>query len=632
MFVCTSHGCHRPHLVLVVSSKVLKQCQHPNIVQLYGYAFGKQQAFLVFELLERGSLADLLMDDAGRSKLSGFQRVGIMFDVVRALHFLHGGGASGYRFFHRDIKAANICLTSDCTGKLIDCGLAKLVEDSIGGAQGSIGPSLLQSSGGALMFGTPGYICPWYTRGNKMYEPACDVYSFGIVMLELLTGCLQFNQSKDKAFDDLTERYEDEADALKMDVDGQAGQTWAVALDDLVKLALGCVKQKPKQRPTTEKILEQLSSVLAMMRGHRISATDASSNPPPSGKAHRCSVCNRAMQNGVRCSNRHFVDHECMEHHTVKHLTNNPNKHQISCPIDGCSCHGFSKEVLYRVVSPGTFVMMVQLQLGMDSHMDSIVSLVQKVLDNQCEGKERDAEMLSVLGQINDRTRTMEGQLIRYTRALGMLGTGRTLPCPQLVWIIPAEGGSADGRRWFPRVNGAIKKKIKMYFVCQHSYTVVEPALDFEVRRDWVQKVAPVLKMSLILLRAALGAGQLATGLPYPVAAPFRTIHNQLDAFSDFVNDVIDSEECKALEGISENLKEGHALDEHQRNKLATFTGSAYATLAEKATKDKRSAWMTKMTPVLDETGGEMRYIKNEYVADYEAANWSNQRQNQTSG
>ena len=154
--------------------------------------------------------------------------------------------------------------------------------------------------------------------------------------------------------------------------------------------------------------------------------------------------------------------------------------------------------------------------------------------------------------------------------------------------------------------------------------------MDFEVRRDWVKKAAPVLKMSLFLLQAALGAGKLVTGLPFPVAA--LAICDQLDAFSDFVNDVIDSEECKALEGISENLKKGHPLDKHQRNKLATFTGSAYATLAEKATKDKRSAWMTKMTPVLDETGGEMRYIKNEYVADYEAANWSNQSENQTSG
>ena len=224
----------------------------------------------------------------------------------------------------------------------------------------------------------------------------------------------------------------------------------------------------------------------------------------------------------------------------------------------------------------------------------------------------------------------MEGQLIRHTRALGMLGTGRTMPCPQLVWIIPAEGRSANGRRWFARVNGAIKKKIKMYFVCQHSYTVVEPALDFEVRHDWVKKAAPALKMSLFLLRAAFEAGKLAAGLPFPVAA--LAICDQLDAFNDFVNDVIDSEECEALEGISEALNEDHVLDQVQQERLTRITGSAYATLAEKATKDKRSAWMTKMTPVLDETGGEMRYIKNEYVADYEAANWSNQRQNQTSG
>ena len=47
------------------------------------------------------------------------------------------------------------------------------------------------------VFGTPGYIFPWYSHGRKTFEASCDVYSFGIVMIELVTGCLQFGRLED---------------------------------------------------------------------------------------------------------------------------------------------------------------------------------------------------------------------------------------------------------------------------------------------------------------------------------------------------------------------------------------------------------------------------------------------------
>ena len=121
-----------------------------------------------------------------------------MFDIICAIHYLHTEKSDteisdNFILFHRDIKSANICLKQDFTAKLIHFGLAKFVpvEDSI-----AIPFSVQNTSDGGV-FGTPGYICPRYSQERKTFKACYDVYSFGIVMIELVTGSLQNGQKGD---------------------------------------------------------------------------------------------------------------------------------------------------------------------------------------------------------------------------------------------------------------------------------------------------------------------------------------------------------------------------------------------------------------------------------------------------
>ena len=130
-------------------------------------------------------------------------------------------------------------------------------------------------SSGSLVFGTNGYTCPWYSKGGaRRYEPACDVYSFGIVMMECITGCLQCGQSSrgnvETNLGDFRSRYIEDDDEeeveeglsiLLNDSDQDAGWELEI-LDPLCQLALSCACQKKKSRPTTQSCIDSLSRLI----------------------------------------------------------------------------------------------------------------------------------------------------------------------------------------------------------------------------------------------------------------------------------------------------------------------------------------------------------------------------------
>jgi serine/threonine protein kinase len=579
--------------------KTLKRCHHPNIVRLYGFCLKDPldtSAYLVFEYLPNGSLETFFQDNDRRSRLPAHRRVQIMFEIARSLHFLHEGGASGYTFFHRDIKPANVCLDANFTAKLIDCGLAKFVEDPQAMQAGSIRRSLLKTSG-PLVFGTPGYICPWYGKGTKSYVSACDVYSFGVMMLELITGCLQEGQSGDRTLGDLVERYEEEPDSLKdQDVDPVVGNGFYDVIDRLSSLSKQCVSFKPKDRPTTATLIDELASTLAVMEG-RESSNDSVFMPGSDVPSSKCCLCARSMQLGIFCSSvdRHFVDHNCLEEHVVKHILSRLEA-PVPCPIEGCESKHFRMDTLYGKISSSTFKLLERVQQGNLGDTDQILALLRKIAGE--------------VSNIAAGVKKMQLQLRRHTAALAKLSTHTVSTCPALFLVVPSNGADKNWRNCIPHIG---KKKVKIYFICQHSFKAVSPALDIEVTRKWVKSIAPALKICIFLLKAAICAGKIVGGLPIPML----DVNIHIDTFDEFVGDFLESAMLQDLIRIGEDVAEGSILDEVWEGRATQVVGEAFKILADMANEDKHAGWRVSMEKVLDQTGSNHIYVKREYAQDY---------------
>ncbi|KAJ6834327.1 U-box domain-containing protein 33-like [Iris pallida] len=152
--------------------EVLGQMRHPNLVKLIGACFKLRS--LVYEFLSEGSLEDFLKN---RPALLTWQmRTRIVYEICSALIFLHSNKPQP--LVHGDLKPANILLDSNFNSKLADFGLCRFLPE------GTNTVAFLQT---ANIKGTEWYIDPDFLEAGKL-SPGCDVYSFGVTILRILTG------------------------------------------------------------------------------------------------------------------------------------------------------------------------------------------------------------------------------------------------------------------------------------------------------------------------------------------------------------------------------------------------------------------------------------------------------------
>ncbi|XP_024521646.1 G-type lectin S-receptor-like serine/threonine-protein kinase At5g24080 [Selaginella moellendorffii] len=237
----------------------LGRISHHNVVQLYGFCSEKNQLILVYEFMANGSLDKWLFEDG----CLGWEiRRSIALGLARGLAYLHE--ESRQLIIHLDIKPDNVLLDDKFCPKLADFGLAKLAK------------SRDASQTVTDVRGTPGYLAPEWLL-NSAATKKCDVYSYGMVLLELIGG--RRNLSKRFIFGSGGH------DDRSMDEEERAlwwyFPAWVVALarkgeflrvvdakirdtveEDqvrkLVQVALWCIQDDPRRRPSMDAVVQML--------------------------------------------------------------------------------------------------------------------------------------------------------------------------------------------------------------------------------------------------------------------------------------------------------------------------------------------------------------------------------------
>jgi Tol biopolymer transport system component len=152
---------------------------HPNILAIYDVEVGDGTPYVVSELLEGETLRDRLSAGA---PLPTRKAIDYALQVARGLAAAHERG-----IIHRDLKPENIFITDDGHVKILDFGLAKLVEQTHAGeAQTDVPTRKVQTDSGRVM-GTIGYMSPEQLRGQHV-DARSDIFSFGAVLYEMLSG------------------------------------------------------------------------------------------------------------------------------------------------------------------------------------------------------------------------------------------------------------------------------------------------------------------------------------------------------------------------------------------------------------------------------------------------------------
>ncbi|KAG2645879.1 hypothetical protein PVAP13_2KG463705 [Panicum virgatum] len=152
---------------------LIAKLQHKNLVRLVGVCLQEHEKLLVYEYMPNRSIDTILFDPEKSKELDWGRRFSIINGIARGLNYLHED--SQLKIIHRDLKASNVLLHSDYTPKISDFGLARL----FGGDQSREATN--------SVVGTYGYMAPEYAmRGH--YSIKSDVFSFGVLILEILTG------------------------------------------------------------------------------------------------------------------------------------------------------------------------------------------------------------------------------------------------------------------------------------------------------------------------------------------------------------------------------------------------------------------------------------------------------------
>lgn len=231
--------------------RLLSAVWHENLVPLIGYCCEKDQQILVYPFMSNGSLLDRLYGEASKRKVLDWPtRLSVCIGAARGLVYLHN--FAGRCVIHRDVKSSNILLDHSMCGKVADFGFSKYAPQ-----EGDSNPSM-------EVRGTAGYLDPEY-YSTQLLSAKSDVFSFGVVLLEIVTGRepLDVRRPRDEwSLVEWAKPYIREYRIEEIVDPGIKGQYCSEAMWRVLEVASVCTEPFSTFRPSMEDVVRELEDAL----------------------------------------------------------------------------------------------------------------------------------------------------------------------------------------------------------------------------------------------------------------------------------------------------------------------------------------------------------------------------------
>lgn len=211
---------------------------HRHLVSLTGFCSEDENRAIVYEYMQNGNLATHLHGN-GKEAITWTRRMKIACGTARGIAYLHE--ACVPRIIHRDVKPANVLLNDQFEAKVGDFGLAKIMPTGVAAVT-------------TRVLGTWGYVAPEYANMEKVDEKV-DVYSYGMVLLELITGKPPFGNSDLLAW---VTKLNSTGEILDIADPKLNGDFHVMELQNLLNIAIACLQRNPCLRPSMGQIVRSL--------------------------------------------------------------------------------------------------------------------------------------------------------------------------------------------------------------------------------------------------------------------------------------------------------------------------------------------------------------------------------------
>ncbi|XP_054789142.1 receptor protein-tyrosine kinase CEPR1-like [Prosopis cineraria] len=222
----------------------LGSIRHKNIVKLYSYFTSFDFSLLVYEYMPNGNLWDAL--HKSWIHLTWPTRHQIALGIAQGLAYLHHDLLPP--IIHRDIKSTNILLDAHYQPKVADFGIAKVLQ-----ARG------VKDSTTTVIAGTYGYLAPEYAYSSRA-TTKCDVYSFGVILMELITGKkpveVEFGENRNIVY--WVSNKVDSKERISEIIDKRLSGLFSEEIIQVIRIAIKCTYKLPANRPTMKEVVQRL--------------------------------------------------------------------------------------------------------------------------------------------------------------------------------------------------------------------------------------------------------------------------------------------------------------------------------------------------------------------------------------